>query len=152
MADYTINVNFNDDTADGYKSQFSVEKGEEAGNDFSFGEFVKGAKAFAQAIPGASLVKQSFDWGISLIGRETGSQDAQEKANAVMKIIGQVGGTVMAFAAGGPVGGILAMASTALSYGREAEQKNYERSIENINLRLLRERGGPSLNRSRKEE
>lgn len=153
MANYTIDVNFNENADDGYKSQFSTGKGGgETENDFSFGALVKGVKAFAQAIPGASLIKQSFDWGVSIIGRETGSQVAQDKANAIMKLVGQAGSTAMAFAIGGPLGGTLALASTALQYAREGEQKAYNRSVENINLRLLRERGGPSLNRSRREE
>lgn len=152
MANYTIDVNFNSNEDDGYKSPFTVPKDDNpADNDMSFGALLVGVKSFAKAIPGANLVKQTFDWQVSLIGRNTGSQIAQDKANAVMKIASQVGGTAMAFAVGGPVGGFLAMAGVALSYAREAEQTNYDRNIENINRSLLRERAGASFNRSREE-
>lgn len=152
MADYTINVNFNKDDEDGYTSPFSAPKSNDpTDSDMSFGALVIGVKNFAKAIPGANLVKQGFEWSVSLIGRETGSQFAQDKANAVMKIVGQVGGTAMAFAAGGPVGGFLALAGVALSYAREGEQASYDKSVEDINRRLLRERAGASFNRSRED-
>lgn len=153
MANYTIDINFNDKSPeDGYTSPFSAPKeNDPTDDDFSFGALVKGVRNFAKAIPGASLVKQSFDWGVSLVGRTTGSQHAQDVANAVMKIAGQVGGTATAFAVGGPVAGVLALGATALSYAKEAEQASYDRNIENINRRLLRERAGASFNRSREE-
>lgn len=152
MANYTIDVNFNSGEEDGYKSPFSAPKeSDPTDKDNSFGALLMGVKTFAKAIPGANLIKQSFDWGVSLIGRNTGSQIAQDKANAAMKIVAQVGGTAMAFAAGGPVGGFLAMAGMALSYVREAEQANYDKEMENIHRSLLRERAGASFNRSREE-
>ena len=153
MANYTIDINFNSaKEEDGYQSPFSAPKEDNpADNNNSFGSLLVGVNSFAKAIPGANLVKQTFDWQVSLIGRNMGSQIAQDKANAVMKIVGQVGGTVMAFAAGGPVGGLLAMAGVAMSYAREAEQASYDKSIEDINRRLLRERAGASFNRSREE-
>lgn len=152
MANYTIDVNFNNGEDDGYHSPFSAPKTDDpVDNNDGFGAMLLGVRSFAKAIPGANLIKQGFDWQVSLIGRNTGSQVAQDKANAVMKIVGQVGGTAMAFAAGGPVGGFLAMAGIALSYAREAEQTNYDRNMENINRTLLRERAGASFNRSREE-
>lgn len=152
MANYTIDVNFNSNEDDGYSSPFSTPKPDNpADNDNSFGAMLLGVKSFAKAIPGANLIKQGFEWQVSLIGRNTGSQHAQDVANSVMKVVGQIGGTAMAFAAGGPVGGFLAMAGVALSYAREAEQTNYDRNVENINRRLLRERAGASFNRSRDE-
>lgn len=152
MANYTIDVNFKSEEEDGYKSSFSAPKEDNpVDNDYSFGALLKGAKTFAKAVPGASIVKQTFDWNISLIGRNTGSQDAQDKANAAMKIAGQAFGTAMAFAVGGPVAGLLSVASTALSYVFEAEQANYDKSIEGVGLQLKRERAGASFNRSREE-
>lgn len=149
MSNYTIDVNFKSEE-DGYKSPLSSPNpNNPVDDDYSFGALVKGVRGFAQAIPGAQIVKGTFDWGVSLIGRETGSQYAQDKANAILKIIGQTGGIAMSFAVGGPVGGLTAIAATALSYAREAEQTNYDRNVENINRRLLRERAGASFNRSR---
>lgn len=113
--------------------------------------FLTDMKGFAKAIPGASIIKQTFDWQVSLVGRYTGSEAAQQRANAGMTIAGQVGGIVMGFAAGGAVGGLLAIAATGLSYLKEIDQSNYDRKWENIDLRLQRERGGVSLNRSRAE-
>lgn len=152
MANYTIDVNFNQGEEDGYKSPFSTPNDSNpADKDDSFGALLMGVKSFAKAVPGANLIKQTFDWQVSVIGRNTGSQHAQEVANAAMKIAGQIGGTAMAFAAGGPVGGFLAMAGVALSYAREADQAVYDKNIENINRSLLRERAGASFNRSRTE-
>ncbi len=153
MAEYKITVNFNDasQTKKGYQSSFSKpvgrdEKGESAGG---FGAFVTGVKAFAKAIPGASLVKSAFDWQISLVERYTGSQQAQAQANAGMKIAAQVGGVIGAFATGGVLGGLLAIGAVGLGYAKEVDANNYARKWEDIGIQLSSERAGPSLNRSR---
>lgn len=153
MAEYKITVNFNDasQTKKGYQSSFSKpvggdEKGESAGG---FGAFVTGVKAFAKAIPGASLVKSAFDWQISLVERYTGSQQAQAQANAGMKIAAQVGGVIGAFAMGGVLSGLLAIGAVGLGYAKEVDANNYARKWEDIEIQLSSERAGPSLNRSR---
>lgn len=153
MAEYKITVNFNDasQTKKGYQSSFSKpvggdEKGESAGG---FGAFVTGVKAFAKAIPGASLVKSAFDWQISLVERYTGSQQAQAQANAGMKIAAQVGGVIGAFAMGGVLSGLLAIGAVGLGYAKEVDANNYARKWEDIGIQLSSERAGPSLNRSR---
>lgn len=156
MAEYKITVNFNDasQTKKGYQSSFSKPVGgdEKGNNDESvggFGAFVTGVKAFAKAIPGASLVKSAFDWQMSLVERYTGSQQAQAQANAGMKIASQVGGVIGAFATGGVLGGLLAIGAVGLGYAKEVDANNYARKWEDIGIQLSSERAGPSLNRSR---
>jgi len=158
MAEYKITVDFgsNSQSQKGYQSSFSPPVGDENGSGGNsdesvgtFAKFVTGAKALGKAIPGASLIKSTFDWQISLVGRYTGSQQAQAQANAVMKIAGQVGGVIGAFATGGPIGGLLAIGAVGLSYAKEVDENTYARKWENIGIRVSVERAGPSLNRSR---
>lgn len=152
MAEYKITVEFNEKESDGYQSPFSaIEPSQPTGGGGGGGgnNFVADLKAFSKAIPGASLVKQTFEWQISLVGRYTGSQSAQDKANASMSIAMQVGGIIAGFAAGGILGGALAIGAVGLSYIKQIDQSNYERKWENIGLTLARERAGPSFNRSR---
>lgn len=153
MANYTIDINFNDkssgDEEKGYKSSFSTPDKTDETSARSFGQVVKGVKAFAAAVPGAQLVKSAFDWQISLVGRYTGSQQAQNVANASMKLAAQAGGIVAAFATGGILGGVLATLAVGFGYAKEAEENRYERKLENIGNTIGMERAGASYNRSR---
>lgn len=106
-------------------------------------------KAFAKVGAATALAKSTFQWQASLVGRNTGNSDIQQKIDAGMTIAQQGIGIIAAFAVGGPVGGVLAIAATGLSYAKQSEANQYTRYWENIELGLLRYRAGPSLNRSR---
>lgn len=153
MASYTIDINFNDKSSGeedkGYQSSFSKPDKIDESAPQSFGQFVKGVKAFAAAVPGAQLVKSAFDWQISLVGRYAGSQQAQNIANASMKLAAQAGGIATAFATGGVLGGVLATLAVGFGYAKEAEENRYERKWENIGNAIAIERAGASYNRSR---
>lgn len=152
MAKYTIDINFNDvANAEeiGYKSSFAKPDKIDDEAPQSFGQFVKGAKAFATAIPGVNLVKSAFDWQISLVGRYTGSQQAQNVANASMKIAAQAGGLAFNLATGNYIGAALTVGATIFGYAKEAEENRYERKWENISNHVGIERAGASYNRSR---
>lgn len=163
MAEYKITVDFKDSGGGsskkekGYQSVFSewaddIKSGiKEINGDSKFNHFVQGVQAFANVIPAAQIVKSGFDWQVSLIGRYKGSQQAQDIANASMKIAGQVGGIALAFATGNYVAGTLMTAGTLLGYAREAEENAYQRKWENIGNTIGRERAGASFNRSRTE-
>lgn len=163
MAEYKITVDFKDSGGGGskkekgYQSVFSewaddIKSGiKEINGDSKFNHFVQGVQAFANVIPAAQIVKSGFDWQVSLIGRYKGSQQAQDIANASMKIAGQVGGIALAFATGNYVAGTLMTAGTLLGYAREAEENTYQRKWENIGNAIGRERAGASFNRSRTE-
>lgn len=163
---YTIDINFNGDGENkGYQSSFSSPVEAEAvsktvtsnggSGSTSFGAFVKGVKAFAPVAMGINIVKSTMQWQVSLVGRYEGSQQAQARANVISGTVSKIAGVGMAFAMGGVAGGFTALASVAIStvmgYSREAEQAQYERKWENIGITLAQERGGPSLNRSRRE-
>ena len=164
MAEYKITVDFKGSGGGGskkekgYQSVFSewadnIKEGinDINGGDSGFNHFVQGVQAFANAIPAAQIVKSGFDWQVSLIGRYKGSQQAQDIANASMKIAGQVGGIALAFATGNYVAGGLMTLGTLFSYAREAEENAYQRKWENIGNAIGRERAGASFNRSRTE-
>ena len=140
MANYTIDVNFNKQAqSKDMNENFSIPN---IGDDILQGQFGVLGKATAM-FAGIGLAKkvaemgsEVFRWKISLVGRDTGSQDAQDKANAAMSIYNALKNPI----------------DFAWTTFQQVEQSMYDRKIENINLRLLRERGGPSLNRSRREE
>lgn len=163
MAEYKITVDFNGSGGGGskkekgYQSVFSewaddIKSGiKEINGDSKFNHFVQGVQAFANVLPAAQIVKSGFEWQVSLIGRYQGSQQAQDIANASMKIAGQVGGIALAFATGNYVAGGLMTLGTLFSYAREAEENAYQRKWENIGNAIGRERAGASFNRSRTE-
>lgn len=162
MAEYKITVDFKSSGGGskkekGYQSVFSewaddIKSGiKEINGDSKFNHFVQGVQAFANVIPAAQIVKSGFDWQVSLIGRYKGSQQAQDIANASMKIAGQVGGIALAFATGNYVAGGLMTIGTLFGYAREAEENTYQRKWENIGNAIGRERAGASFNRSRTE-
>ena len=162
MAEYKITVDFKGSGGGskkekGYQSVFSewaddIKSGiKEINGDSKFNHFVQGVQAFANVIPAAQIVKSGFEWQVSLIGRYKGSQQAQDIANASMKIAGQVGGIALAFATGNYVAGGLMTLGTLFSYAREAEENAYQRKWENIGNAIGRERAGASFNRSRTE-
>lgn len=163
MAEYKITVDFKGSGGGGskkekgYQSVFSewaddIKSGiKEINGDSKFNHFVQGVQAFANVLPAAQIVKSGFEWQVSLIGRYQGSQQAQDIANASMKIAGQVGGIALAFATGNYVAGGLMTLGTLFSYAREAEENAYQRKWENIGNAIGRERAGASFNRSRTE-
>lgn len=163
MAEYKITVDFKDSGGGsskkkkGYQSVFSewaddIKSGiKEINGDSPFNQTVQGIQALANVIPAAQIVKSGFDWQVSLIGRYKGSQQAQDIANASMKIAGQVGGIALAFATGNYVAGGLMTIGTLFGYAREAEENTYQRKWENIGNAIGRERAGASFNRSRTE-
>lgn len=163
MAEYKITVDFKSSGGGGskkekgYQSVFSewaddIKSGiKEINGNSPFNQTVQGIQALANVIPAAQIVKSGFDWQVSLIGRYKGSQQAQDVANASMKIAGQVGGIALAFATGNYVAGTLMTAGTLLGYAREAEENAYQRKWENIGNAIGRERAGASFNRSRTE-
>ena len=131
MADYKITVDFKNSGGGGskkekgYQSVFSewadnIKEGinDINGGDSKFNHFVQGVQAFANVIPAAQIIKSGFDWQVSLIGRYKGSEQAQDIANASMKIAGQVGGIALAFATGNYVAGGLMTLGTLFGYAR----------------------------------
>lgn len=162
MAEYKITVDFKSSGGGskkekGYQSVFSewaddIKNGiKEINGNSPFNQTVQGIQALANVIPAAQIVKSGFDWQVSLIGRYKGSQQAQDVANASMKIAGQVGGIALAFATGNYVAGGLMTIGTLFGYAREAEENTYQRKWENIGNTIGRERAGASFNRSRTE-
>lgn len=163
MAEYKITVDFKSSGGGGskkekgYQSVFSewaddIKSGiKEINGDSPFNQTVQGIQALANVIPAAQIVKSGFEWQVSLIGRYKGSQQAQDVANASMKIAGQVGGIALAFATGNYVAGGLMTIGTLFGYAREAEENTYQRKWENIGNAIGRERAGASFNRSRTE-
>ena len=163
MAEYKITVDFKSSGGGsskkekGYQSVFSewaddIKSGiKEINGNSPFNQTVQGIQALANVIPAAQIVKSGFDWQVSLIGRYKGSQQAQDIANASMKIAGQVGGIALAFATGNYVAGGLMTIGTLFGYAREAEENTYQRKWENIGNTIGRERAGASFNRSRTE-
>lgn len=168
---YTIDINFNGSGGDGtigsaYSSptETSQSSGGQSGGGSSFAATMKSIKAFAPVAIATQVVKSTAQWQESLVNRYTGSQQAQAKADVGMQIARQAGGVIMATVGGaisaGPVGalvaGVTALVSkaigTAVDYAQEVDQSRYNRKWENIGIRLAQERGGPSLNRSRREE
>lgn len=140
MANYTIDVNFREIREDkGFEGNFAIPNVGDSATKGSFDVLGKASGAFASvaiAKKVAELASEIFQWHISKIGRETGSQIAQDKANALMSVWNAV--------------------KNPLDFGInsifERDQALYNNEMERINVFLKRERGGASLNRSRREE
>ena len=77
--------------------------------------------------------RQVFSNEIQLVGRYTGSQQAQDVANATLDIISKIKSPI----------------ESIISYAYDTQRRLYERTWESIGMQLTRERGGASLNRSR---
>ena len=96
----------------------------------------KGMSSFASiATIGAlvSVAKSVFSHEVQFIGRYTGSQQAQDVANASLSMVGMIKN---------PIGSMIDLAY-------QYEEAKYARQWESIGLTLAKERGGFSLNRSR---
>lgn len=151
MADhvYKIVVNFNGgDGGDGYKSPQAESKtlsGDEQQvaqlekiMNAPFNVLERGANSFASIVTVAAVAqtaKNIFSHEVQRVGRYTGSQQAQDVANATLSIISKIIN---------PLGAIINSAY-------ETDENMYQRQWESIGLQLYRERGGVSLNRSRTE-
>lgn len=141
MANYTIDVNFNQSGSNSNTDNFSIPSiGDIASKPFDVVTMALSKSVGAFAAVGlakeiAAVVGEVFQWSVSLVGRETGSQIAQDKANAIMSI-------------GRAVLNPLKFGINSLF---EREQAMYDNRMERINLNLLSERAGAGLNRSRRE-
>lgn len=105
------------------------------------GNIKKGAKIAGLAIAG-SVVKSSISYGISNIGKFTGSSSAQEQANMIMKIAGY-GAMVIA----NPIAGGVAIATDLII---NAIDKAYDQKWERVELNQQRMRVGLSEIKSRR--
>ena len=147
MAAYKIIVDFKGGQGgDGYKSQSadSFSSSPDAQQNAQFDKLVNspftmietGATAFANiaAVGTVAAIGMSlFSHETQRIGRYTGSQRAQDMANATLSIISKIAN---------PIGAIINAAY-------ESDERQYQRTWESIGIQLDRERGGASLNRSR---
>ena len=130
---------------EGYENTLPDNSGGGAGTQGS----ADNLKAFAKVSAAGALALSAFKWQASLVGRNTGNSDLQQKIDASITLATQGIGIITAFAVGGPVGGALAIAATGLSYAKEIEANTYARRWDNIAIGEYRYRAGPSLNRSR---
>jgi len=153
MATYEILVkNETQGSSEGYESSFpdfeaplSGGSTEKQTDSSSAGTLKTMAKVWA----GTALVRQVFTWQLSLVGRNTGSTDLQQKINSALSIGGQALGIASAFAVGGPAAGAMATAAVGLSYLQQAEQYGWDKKWEGYALQEAYRRAGPSFNRSR---
>ena len=108
-------------------------------------------KAFFKTVAIGTVVAQTAQWQVSLVGRNQGSSLVQEKINAGLQIAGTIGAIGIAFAKGGIIGGTAAVAGLGIKFVKDIEQYDYNARWENIGLSLARERLGSSaaVNRSR---
>lgn len=115
-----------------------------------------GTSLFSAVLNGAknsgvlALGKQVITFATSRVGIETGDRQLQDNINAwetfVTKSI-SIGGAFLM----NPALGLAAVASETFSLMSRSHTFNYERNMENIALKQVRDRGGISLNRSRRE-
>lgn len=149
--EYEIIIKAEGEASEGYENSFPAgtpSTSDKGGIDTG----AKGIfKTMSKAWSGAAMVRQIFGWQLSLVGRDTGNTDLQQKIDAAMSIGGQAMGVAFAFGVGGPAAGAMAMAAVGLSYLQQIEQYNYNRRWEGYELAETRRRAGPSFNRSRKE-
>ena len=147
MANYTITVNFQD--ANDTKVSDTLSENEEKkkvenyaiNGDISFGESIfntvkSTGKAFASIFTVASLAstaKQIFAHEIQRIDRYTGSQQAQDVANAYLSMAQMIFKPI----------------SSSINLAYELKDSEYANKWESIGLQLYRERGGATLNHSR---
>lgn len=107
------------------------------------------AKTVAKVWSASALVRTGVEAGEQIISRDMGNERVQAKISAVNSLVTQGVGVGLAFAVGGILGGVAALATVGISYGREVEQYNYNKRWESYSLQRTYERAGPSFNRSR---
>ena len=147
MANYTITVDFKGGQAtsptDTLSENEEKKKAESYAIDggFNFGNSIfntveSAGRAFASVFTVASLAsigKQTFAHEIQRIDRYTGSQQAQDVANATLSAAQMIFKPI----------------SSGISLAYELKDSEYERNWESIGMQLYRERGGATLNHSR---
>lgn len=147
MANYTITVNFNDASGDNVTDTLSENEEKKKVENYlidggiGFGDSIfntakSAGKAFASIFTVATVAataKQIFSHEIQRIDRYTGSQQAQDVANATLSAAQMIFKPI----------------SSAVNLAYELKDSEYERNWESIGMQLFRERGGATLNHSR---
>ena len=117
---------------------------------------VEAIKGFAPVAAVGAIGKQLFSWQLDIVYRNNGNALMKQKIDAGFQLAGQAAAAGGLFVAGiataNPLlllGAATSAITTAIGYGREYEQYNYERRWEGIGLAYARERAGMSYNKSR---
>lgn len=147
MAKYELLIKNNGD-GDGYSSAALGNDGNQSGG-LTAGGATNIYKSFAKAWNGIATVRQAASWHVSVVERDMGNDNVANKISAIGSIASQAGTIIGSFAVGGPIAGILAMATVGISYAKQAEQFNYESRWEGYAMQQSQMRAGPSFNRSR---
>lgn len=153
MAEYELILrNETNGNTDGYSNNFpSGESGGNVGAEVAAtdtGSANNAFKTFAKVWSGTALARQAFQMAANIAHRQMPSV-TKNKINFAYETTATGIGIALAFGAGGPVGGLLAMGAVGLSYASKIEQYEYNKREEGVALNVARFRAGPSLNRSR---
>lgn len=112
--------------------------------------FAKNTKSIKLATAGVSgLALSAVKYHLGNVYTRQGDSHKQDKLNEAMGIGAKAAGVGIAFAAGGIVGGAIALAAWGLDIAKRVDEYNYNAKIEQINLGATRARAGASMNRSR---
>lgn len=147
---YSCVLDFGETNDTKRKKKTEEEKAEEEAAKIQ-SELTKNTKAFFKKVVVGTVVAQTVQWQVSLVGRNMGSTLMQEKINAGMQVAATAIGIGTMVATGNYVAAAVATAGIAIGIGKQLEQYNYTAQWENIGLSLSRERLGSSaaVNRSR---
>jgi len=147
---YSCVLDFGETNDEPRKKKSEEEKAAEEEAKFEQ-SLAKQTKSFFKKVVVGTVVAETVQWQVSLIGRNQGSSLMQEKINAGIQIATTVGAIGIAFAKGGVFAGTAALAGVGIKLAKDVEQYQYNARWENIGLSLSRERLGSSaaVNRSR---
>lgn len=98
----------------------------------------------------APFVKQGIEYSISTVGLRTGNMERQQRMQSAYNIGSQIFGiaesiaigAMMGGVAGAVVGGVMSVATTAISYAQQQNTINIKRNLENQTINMLNVRSG----------
>lgn len=105
-------------------------------------------KTVAKAYANTNMIRVAAHTGISLVSTYTGNQQLQNRIETSVGLAEQAISTAIMFGIS-PVAGAVTLGTQLIGLAGEVVQNQNQRSIQRMEVQQIRERSGPSFNRSR---
>ena len=108
----------------------------------------KFVKTVAKAYANTNMIRVAAHTGISLVSTYTGNQQLQNRIETSVGLAEQAISTAIMFGIS-PVAGAVSLGTQLIGLAGEVVQNQNQRNIQRMEVQQIRERSGPSFNRSR---